>query len=107
MKPTIQTGRLSRSSDSSSLNSKINHGPKTDWSYQVSSLHLRGSNPPFHPGTQPSSSLRPSFHALSQGFFTSEAGRESRFEGALFGVIVALAVWPIAIAIQAATVLVK
>ncbi len=35
----------------------------------------------------------------------AEAGGESRFEGAAFGLIVALAAWPIALAMQAASVL--
>jgi hypothetical protein len=45
----------------------------------------------------------PSFRALSDAFFSAEANRESRFEGALFSVLVALSAWPIVLAIKAAS----
>ena len=48
-----------------------------------------------------------SFRALSDGFFASEAKRESRLEGALFAVIAALAAWPMVLAAQAAAGLLK
>ncbi|MGI8821444.1 MAG: hypothetical protein ACR2ID_11355 [Chthoniobacterales bacterium] len=51
--------------------------------------------------------LTPGFRALTEGLFSAEAKRESRLEGALFGVIAALAAWPIVLAIQAAADLVK
>lgn len=84
---------------------QISSRPITEWSFQLSAPNLRGGSAPFLPGGN--RALRPAFHTLSQGFFSAEANRESRFEGALFGVIVALAAWPIALAVQAATVLLK
>ncbi len=52
-------------------------------------------------------SLMRSFRGLSEGFFASEAKRESRLEGALFAIIAALAVWPMVLAAQAAAGLLK
>ena len=49
----------------------------------------------------------PRLWALSQGFIEAEAKREYRLEAVLFGVIVALAAWPIALALQAAAQLVR
>lgn len=103
MKPTFEINRPGRSSGSSA---QISKRPITDWSFQTSAPVLRGGTTPFHPGVH-HVALRPGFHTLSQGFFAREAGRESRFEGAAFGLIVALAAWPIALAMQAALVLIK
>jgi len=71
----------------------------TDWSFQPSTPQIGGG------GT--ASFQRPAFHTLSDGFFAAEAKKESRLEGALFAVIVALAAWPIALAAQAAFALMK
>ncbi len=79
--------------------------PFTDWSFQSPASALRGGAAPFHPGAQ--QSLRPGFYTVSQAFFAAEADRESRFEGALFGIMVGLAAWPIALAVQAALTLIK
>jgi hypothetical protein len=68
--------------------------PITDWSFQASSLEGRGGGSAKFP--------RPPFHTLSEGFFAAEAKKESRIEGAVFAVIVALAAWPMALAAQAA-----
>jgi hypothetical protein len=51
--------------------------------------------------------VRPHFWTLSQGFLAAEAKREYRFEAALFGIMVALAAWPIGLALQAAAHLAK
>lgn len=74
--------------------------PLTDWNFQPIAPNLRGGSVPFHPGVR-----RPSIHRLSQEFFSAEANRESRFEGWAFAMIVALAAWPIGLAIQAAAIL--
>lgn len=103
MKPTFELNRQSRSSGAARP-AQISQRPITDWSFQASAPELRGGST-FHPGSH--HVLEPAFHTLSQGFFSAEANRESRFEGALFGVIVALAAWPIALAVQAAAVLLK
>lgn len=105
MKPTFQNSRQSRP-DGAVRPSTPQISNRTDWSFQISGPSLRGGTTNFHPGTR-HTSLRPAFHTLSQGFFSAEANRESRLEGALFGVMVALAAWPIALAVQAAIVLVK
>jgi hypothetical protein len=44
---------------------------------------------------------------LSDGFFAAEAKREFRLEGAVFAVIVALAAWPMVLAVQAAAGLLR
>ena len=102
MKPTFPTGRADRRGDASRPlgHQKIN-APVTDWSFQASSLEGRG-------GSGGGASFpRPPFHTLSEGFFATEAKKESRIEGAVFAVIVALAVWPMALAAQAAFVLLQ
>lgn len=108
MKPTFQTSRPSRSGGASRpLRQQISQRPITDWGFQASIPELRGVATPFHPGVPQRLPLRPSFYTLSQGFFSAEANRESRFEGALFGIIAALSAWPIALAAQAAFALIK
>ena len=47
--------------------------------------------------------MSPRFWALSHGFIEAEAKREYRFEAILFGVIVALAAWPIGVAFYIAS----
>ncbi len=104
MKPTFETSRPSRLSDAlRPLARQTSQRPVTDWSFQSSAL--QGGTAPFHPGVQ--QPLHPAFHTLSQAFFASEADRESRFEGALFGIMVGLAVWPMALAAQAALVFLR
>ncbi|MEP6822361.1 MAG: hypothetical protein ABI946_08435 [Chthoniobacterales bacterium] len=104
MKPTFQLSRQSRSSGAARP-TQISQRPITDWSFQTSAPEMRcGST--LQPSSQ-HSALEPAFHTLSQGFFSGEANRESRFEGALFGVMTALAAWPIALAVQAAAILLK
>ena len=81
--------------------------PAVDWSYHSPAAHLRGGGSGWlkHRGLRPS--VMRSFRALSDGFFASEAKRESRLEGALFAVIAALAAWPMVLAAQAAAGLLK
>ncbi|MEP6809774.1 MAG: hypothetical protein ABI992_05990 [Chthoniobacterales bacterium] len=106
MKPTVQINRRGRNGETSGPASQISNRPITDWSYQTSSPDIRGGATPFHPGAH-RVTLHPAFHTLSQGFFSAEANRESRAEGALFGVIAVLAAWPIALAAHAAMVLMR
>lgn len=106
MKPTFEISRQSRLSEAARPAHQSSQRPITDWSFQTSAPGLRGGTTPFHSGTR-HGVRRPGFHTLSQGFFSAEANRESRFEGALFGVIAALAAWPIVLAVQAATLLIK
>ena len=56
---------------------------------------------------QDRSALAPSFRALSEGVFSAASKRESRLEGVVFAFVAALAIWPIALAVQAAIVLLK
>lgn len=103
MKPVSPTFRVTRSSDATRLPAGRNHHqPLTDWSFQAATPNLRGGAMPHHPGTR-----RPSFHQLSQEFFSAEAGHESRLEGWAFGAIVLMAAWPIALAAQAMLTLIK
>lgn len=95
MKPSFPTSRVARRDDASRpLGHNHPKAPITDWSFQASSLDGRGGGSASFP--------RPPFHTLSEGFFAAEAKKESRIEGAVFAVIVALAVWPMALAAQAA-----
>ncbi|MDQ6654274.1 MAG: hypothetical protein M3Y80_00480 [Verrucomicrobiota bacterium] len=99
MKPTSPASLPARSRDAQPLRHRTSASPKIDWSFQASAPALRGS------GQSPA--FTPSFRTLTDGVFSSEARRDSRFEGAVFGVIVALATWPIVLAIQAAIELTK
>jgi hypothetical protein len=100
MKPSFPNHRAVRRGDASRpFGQNHTHAPVTDWSFQASSLESRGGGSASFP--------RPSFHSLSDGFFAAEAKKESRLEGALFTVIVALAVWPMALAAQAAYALLR
>jgi len=82
--------------------------PAVDWSFQSPAAKILGGGGSAafkHHGSRPK--LLRSFRCLSEGFFASEAKRESRLEGALFAVIAALAVWPMVLAAQAAAGLLK
>lgn len=85
---------------------QVSNRPITDWAFQPVGTDLRGGSLPFHPGAS-RVSFRPGFHTLSQGFFSAEANTESRVEGAVFGLMVVLAAWPIALAVQAAATLLR
>jgi hypothetical protein len=102
MKPVFEISRHSRPSEASRPVRQTSNRPITDWSFQATLPDLRGGTTPLR-----RISLRPAFHTLSQGFFSTEAEREFRIEGALFGLMVALAAWPIMLAVQAASVLIK
>lgn len=99
MKPTFQNSRQSRP-DGAVRPSTPQISDRTDWSFQISGPSLRGGTTNFHPGTRPTS-LGPGFHNLIQQF-VAEEGREARFEGTVFGIIVALAAWPIVTAVYVA-----
>ena len=100
MKPTFPIGRALRRGDAArSFDHHNSNAPVTDWSFQPSSLEPRGGGSASFP--------RPAFHTLSDGFFAAEAKKESRIEGAVFAVIVALAVWPMTLAAHAAFVLLQ
>ena len=99
MKPTFPIARALRRGDAARPFGHQINAPVTDWSFQPSSLEPRGGGSASFP--------RPSFHTLSDGFFAAEAKKESRIEGAVFAVIVALAVWPMALAAHAAFVMLK
>src|SRR3712207_1991894 len=95
MKPSFPTGRVARRGDASRpFGHNNNSAPITDWSFQPSSFERGGGGSAKFP--------RPPFHTLSEGFFAAEAKKESRIEGAVFVVIVALAAWPMALAAHAA-----
>ncbi len=105
MKPTFQASRPGRVSEPLPTGFKSSKSPATDWSLQTSAPVFRGgSSFRSKPETSPST---PHFWALSHGFIEAEGKREYRFEAALFGVIVALAAWPIALAFQAAAQLIR
>ena len=105
MKPTLTPSRPVRRGDSQCPSARpLPKSPAPDWSFHAPAL--RGGGSSFRrPNARPV--LTPSFRALSDGFFSAEAKRESRLEGALFAVIVALAAWPMVLAVQAAAGLLK
>ena len=97
MKPTFQIRRPSRHVESQRPQGRlVSTSPATDWSFQSAS-ELSGTIAPAGMAHQSKSSL----FALTEGFFTT-AEREFRVEAAAFGVIVALAAWPIALALHMA-----
>jgi hypothetical protein len=96
MKPTFQTGRPSRHTESQRPQGQlVSKSPATDWSFQPSA-DLGAIATAGVPNT-----LKPSLFALTEGFF-STAEREFRIEAAAFAVIVALGAWPIALALHMA-----
>ena len=100
MKPTYPISRATRHSGEARPSANHHHNaPITDWSFQPSNPDIRGGGSASFP--------HPSFHTLSDEFFAVEAKKESRLEGAVFAVIVALAAWPMALAAQAAYALLK
>ncbi len=105
MKPTFQASRPGRFSELRTTGFDSNKSLASDWSLQPSTPVIRGGSS-FRSKPE-GSPLAPRFWTLSQGFIEAEAKREYRFEAVLFGVIVALAAWPIALALQAAAQLVR
>ncbi len=106
MKPTFQTSRCARHSGEPRPIGFNHKSPATDWSFRPSAPVIRGGSSSFRSKPEEARST-PRFWALSQGFIEAEAKREYRFEAPLFGVIVALAAWPIGLAVQAAAQLLK
>lgn len=106
MKPTFQVSRSGRVSEPRATRFNSSKAPATDWSFQSSGPVLRGGSASLR-GRLEGSDRMPRLWALSQGFIEAEAKREYRLEAVLFGVIVALAAWPIALALQAAAQLVR
>ncbi len=105
MKTVIKSSRPARDGEARSfLDHKIQNIPATDWNFQSSAPTLRGVAGSLQRGQRVSLA---GFRAMSTGFFEAEAKREYRIEAAAFGVIVALAVWPIVQAVQALLVLIK
>jgi hypothetical protein len=101
MKPTYQTSRPARVSESRPLGHSINKTPTIDWSFQSSSVDVRGGGASFnHPDAD-------AFRALSDEFFGTESKQSYRLEAAAFVVLTAIAVWPIVLAAQAAFALLK
>lgn len=104
MKPTVQNIRPVRRGDSQrQLGHSINNTPATDWSFQATAGDLRGHGS-FHPGT---TNHAAAFRSLSQGFFDAESKRSYRAEAGAFIGLLALTVWPLAQAVQAAFTLLK
>ena len=74
----------------------------TAWNFHGATPVLRGSAGSLH---------RPpalaAFRTIGQSFFEAESKREYRLEAVLFGLIAALALWPIVLAVQAGLVLIR
>ena len=101
MKPTFQVSGQNRRSESRRSTNHASKLPVTDWSFQASAPEMRGGSPAFgrdkHPGLR----------GISDSFFAGESKRNDRLEAAGFVAMIAMAVWPIALAVQAALALVK
>lgn len=101
MKPTIQVGGHARRVESSRALTHVTKSPVTDWSFQASAPEMRGGSPAFGRGN------RPSLRGISDNFFAGESKRNDRLEAAGFVAMIAMAVWPIGLAVQAALALIK
>ena len=101
-------GRPVRRGDSQQQSGhKLPKSPVTDWSFQTPAAQLPGGGSASFRHGRLTPAIRSSFRALSTGFFSEEAKRESRLEGAVFAVIAALAAWPMVLAAQAAATLLR
>lgn len=98
MKPTFQFAEKSRRDRSDSAFRKTSTQPKTDYSFQAASPTTGG-----HCFT----ALRPSFFAISQGYFENEAGRNFASEAGLFFVMAVTATLPILSSLSAVAHLVR
>ncbi|MBA2271201.1 MAG: hypothetical protein H0W20_11485 [Chthoniobacterales bacterium] len=100
MKPTFQTRPASRRGQSQRPQGQnVSKSPSTDWSFQASAPSLHSGAAPLL--TQEEVSPTMSLYKLSEAFSATDS-RESRFEIAFFGVIIALGAWPIAHALHIA-----
>jgi hypothetical protein len=97
MKSIFKPGRPARDGESSSLDQSKPHSPAVDWNFQLPAPTFRGGASYQRLGRIPF----PAFRTISNSFFEAEAKREYRIEAAGFGVIVALAAWPMVQAAQA------
>jgi hypothetical protein len=85
MKPTFRTSPVARHGESRPQGNTLSKSPAIDWHYRA----------PLYDGGSSASFPAPSFRKLSDAYFAREARRESRLEGYLFAIIVALGAWPI------------
>ncbi|CAN5497151.1 hypothetical protein BH18VER1_BH18VER1_15990 [soil metagenome] len=105
MKPTFQASPQARRSASQRPGGlAINNTPAIDWNFQHGLPNLRGNGSACYPdaATNPAAGFR----RLSQSFLEAESKR-SYAEAGAFILIIGLAVWPIAQAVQAAITLIK
>ncbi|CAN5208098.1 hypothetical protein BH20VER2_BH20VER2_14270 [soil metagenome] len=94
MKPTFRISHPARHGESRPQSQFVSKSPVTDWGYQAPPSTMTGGS-----GSFP---VPRSFRQLSAGFFAREARMESRLEGGMFAVIIALAAWPLVLAALAA-----
>ncbi len=100
MKSTFQVSHPGRVSEPRATGAR--KSPAIECSLQPSTPVRGGGSASFR--RSPERSPRaPRLWALSQGFIEAEAKREYRLEAILFGVIVALAAWPIGVAFYIAS----
>jgi len=100
MKPTFQISQPVRRAESQRPQGHTVTTPATDWNFQSSAPDLRGSS------AQSAQPVAPGFRVLTQGLFEADK-RNYRLEGVAFVVIIAMAVWPMIAAAQAAIDLLK
>ena len=105
MKPTFQSSRQTRLTECPRPLANASKSPVTDWEFQASAPETRGGSSSFRHEGQPAGI--PSFHRLSERFIRDESKRDSRLEAGAFVVMIALAAWPIGLAVQAAITLAK
>jgi hypothetical protein len=102
MKNISRIGRLAR--DGESCSDQNNRGiAATSWNFQASAAALRGGAGSLGKNLP---SVR-AFRALGQRFFDVESRREDIIEGSVFGLIGALSLWPMIMAVQALLALIR
>ena len=101
MKPTFPVSGPTRRGESRRPLNYVSKAPVTDWSFQASAPELHGGAPSF------GRTKRPSLRGISEAFFAAESKRNDRLEAVGFVMMIAMAAWPIGLAVQAALALVK
>ena len=101
MKPTFQSSQPIRHGESPRPQGhNVRTSPVTDWNFQSTTPDAHGRSASFNVP------VAPGFRVLTQGLFEADR-RNYRLEGGAFVVLIALAIWPMVAAAQAALVLIK
>lgn len=103
MKPTLQTSRQARHIESQRpQGAAVSKTPATDWAFQ-SAAELRGATASSSPGTERMQSPL-GLYAMTHGQFEAETKVEERIEGVGLLIVIALAAWPMLVAMHTAVI---